>query len=86
MPSKKNKGKWCVYILECSDGKLYTGITSNLDNRIKQHNSGNGCKFTRCRIPIQLLYKKAVSSRIEALKQEFAIKRLPRKKKLELIG
>ena len=78
--------RWNIYIIECSDGKLYTGITSDLKRRVKQHNSGNGCKFTRCRIPVKLLYAEKASGRPEALKREAQIKKLPRQKKLELIG
>jgi putative endonuclease len=76
---------WHVYIIECKDGKLYTGITNNLERRIKEHNSGNGCRFTRCRTPIKLLYSENSYTRPQALKREIQIKRLPRKKKLALI-
>lgn len=76
---------WQIYIIECKDGKLYTGITNNLNRRVKQHNSGNGGKFTKCRIPVKLLYSEKSSSRSAALKREVQIKRLPRPKKLKLI-
>lgn len=76
---------WHVYIIECSDGKLYTGITNNLKRRIRDHNSGIGCKFTKYRIPVILRYSKRVNSRSEASKEEARIKALPRPKKIELI-
>lgn len=76
---------WYIYIIECSDGKLYTGISKNLKRRIEEHNSGNGCKFTRCRIPVKLRYQGRVKSRSEASKEEARIKALPRLKKIELL-
>ncbi|MBU1727316.1 MAG: GIY-YIG nuclease family protein [Candidatus Omnitrophica bacterium] len=77
---------WHVYIIECSDGKLYTGITSDLKRRIKEHNSGNGCRFTRCRTPVTLVYKEDLPTRSEALKREARIKHLARTKKCKLIA
>ena len=77
---------WYIYIIECFDSLLYTGITKDLKRRLKQHNSGNGGKFTKYRAPVKLAYNEKVRSRSIALKREAAIKRLPRKKKLELIG
>ena|SRR3989338_10355459 len=75
---------WHVYIIECKDGKLYTGITNNLERRIRDHNSGNGCRFTKYRIPVKLLHSEDCLTKSEALKREFKIKRQPREKKLEL--
>jgi len=77
---------WHIYIIECKDALLYTGITNNLDRRIKAHNSGNGCKFTKYRAPVKLVYAEKVRTKSQALKREVQIKRLPRKKKLELVG
>jgi len=77
---------WYIYIIECNDGKLYTGITNNLERRIKDHNSGNGCKFTKYRVPIKLLYSEKAFGRPAALKREARIKQLSRQKKFELIG
>lgn len=76
---------WYVYIMECKDGKLYTGITNNLERRIRDHNSGDGSKFTRCRIPVKLLYSKRVKNKPGALKREAWIKGLSRQGKLDLI-
>jgi len=61
---------WHIYIIECKDGKLYTGITNNLDRRIKQHNSGNGGRFTRYRSPVQLVYQEEAVGKCEALRRE----------------
>ncbi|OGX16054.1 MAG: hypothetical protein A2166_05435 [Omnitrophica WOR_2 bacterium RBG_13_41_10] len=76
---------WHVYIIKCKDSKLYTGITNNLEKRIKAHNSGHGGKFTKYRTPVELLYTEDCLNRPTALKREAQIKRLERKEKLALI-
>ena len=76
---------WHVYIIECKDTKLYTGITKDLKRRIQQHNSGNGCRFTKYRIPVELVHCEKLRTRSQALKREARIKSLSRKEKLELI-
>jgi len=76
---------WYVYIIECKDSKLYTGITNNLDKRIKAHNCGNGGRFTKYRAPVELLYSEDCLNRPAALKREVQIKRLERIEKLALI-
>jgi putative endonuclease len=76
---------WFVYIIECKDGKLYTGITNNLKRRIKDHNGGNGCRFTKYRCPVTLQYSRRVATKPAALKEEARIKRFPKTKKLALI-
>ncbi len=75
---------WIVYILECADQSLYTGITKNLDHRIKEHESGRGAKYTRGRAPFALLYTETHSSRSQALKREAEIKTFSRATKLRL--
>ncbi len=74
-----------IYILRCADGTLYTGYTTDLDRRVKQHKSGNGGRYTRTRTPIELVYSETFRSKHKAMQREISIKRLPRKKKLELI-
>lgn len=76
---------WFVYIIECKDGKLYTGITNNLERRIRDHNSGNGSRFTKYRVPVRLLYSEDCLSRQAALRREAQIKQLERAKKFALI-
>jgi putative endonuclease len=76
---------WYVYIIECKGSLLYTGITKNLKRRVGEHNRGDGCKFTRCRTPVKLVFNEKVASLSLALKREVAIKRLPRQMKLKLI-
>jgi putative endonuclease len=78
-------GEWLVYILECSDGSLYTGITNNLERRFKQHNNGKGAKYTRARTPLSIKGYKVIGSKSDAAKEEYRIKQLKRSDKLELI-
>ena len=75
-----------VYMLLCSDNTLYTGITNKLDNRIEVHNKGKGAKYTRCRLPVKYVYQEPIGSKSDALKREYAIKKLDRSKKLLLIN
>ena len=74
-----------VYILRCNDDSVYTGWTNNLEKRIKAHSDGKGAKYTRARVPVELVYFEVFEDKIEAMKREYAIKQLKRKEKLELI-
>jgi len=77
---------WKIYIVECSDGSFYTGITTDIDRRILEHNySLKAAKYTRSRRPVRLVYEESASNRSEASKREYAIKRLKRKNKSSLI-
>ncbi len=82
-----NKSSWFVYILRCADNTLYTGITTDVDNRIKQHNGvdNKGAKYTRNRQPVQLVYLEASDSRSDASKREFSIKSLKKPQKELLV-
>jgi len=75
---------WWVYIIECNDRKLYTGTTNNLKRRIREHNSGNGCRFTKYRIPVKLMYEEELPDKNIALLRESEIKGLTKAKKLLL--
>lgn len=76
---------WYIYIIKClKDDSLYTGITNNLEKRIKAHNSGKGAKYTKYRGPVQLLKYFQVNNKSDALKMEIKIKKLSRKNKLIL--
>jgi len=78
---------WFVYILRCSDGSLYTGVTTNLSRRVNEHNnSKKGAKYTRTRQPVQLVWSAECGSRSEAMKREASIKKLNRPKKLLLVN
>nr|CAA6803439.1 MAG: Endonuclease [uncultured Thiotrichaceae bacterium] len=77
---------WHTYILQCADGSLYTGVTTDLDRRIDEHNhSAKGAKYTRARRPVLLVYSEACQTRSAACSREFKIKQLTKKQKLELI-
>lgn len=77
---------WLVYMLECSDNSIYTGITNNLDKRLQKHQSGHGAKYLRGRLPIKLIYKEHFLNRSEATKRELYIKKLSKKEKRILIN
>ena len=78
---------WFVYILRCADDTLYTGVTTDTQRRVYQHNNTKaGAAYTRARRPVVLEFQLACSSRSTALKTEYAIKQLQRSQKLELIG
>lgn len=75
---------WQVYILECSDGSLYTGITNDLTKRILAHEQGLGAKYTRGRGPFNLIHQELFNNRSDATKREWEIKKLSRQKKFAL--
>ena len=79
---------WFVYILRCADGRLYTGITTDIERRINEHNdpgSKIGAKFTRDLQPVTLLYQQQLDDRSAATRREMEIKALRKKQKLALI-
>lgn len=76
---------WYVYILRCRDDTLYTGITDDVDRRLEAHNTGKGAKYTRGRGPATVVYREVCCSKGEALRREYAIKRLSRAEKLAMI-
>lgn len=81
----RRKGKFYVYIVECSDGSYYTGYTPALRNRIKLHNAGRGAKYTRDRRPVRLIWHRSYRYFKNAFLEEMRIKRLTRKQKEALI-
>ena len=76
---------WTVYMLECADGTLYTGITDDLGRRLRAHNEGRGAKYTRGRGPLKLRYLESVPDKSTALKREHALKQLRRSEKMAII-
>ena len=88
-PKKKGTetktGDWTVYILKCRGGRLYTGVTNDLEKRLAAHRSGRGARFTRAFAPVRLAWSRAGFTRSGALKREAAIKKLPRAAKEELL-
>ena len=75
-----------LYILECADKTLYTGITVDLERRVNEHNSSKlGAKYTKARRPVELIYSKEFRNRVTASREEARVKSLTRKEKLEII-
>jgi ribonuclease HI len=79
---KTEEKKWCVYVLKCRDGSLYTGITNDLEHRLKQHEAGKGSKYVRSRSPFELVRMIPCKDAGEARRLEYEMKRLTRKEKI----
>ncbi len=79
-----NNKMWYIYLVRCSDGTLYCGISKDVGKRVVAHNDGKGAKYTRSRGPVTLVYVEESEDKSSALKREIAIKRMPRKRKLAL--
>lgn len=75
-----------VYIVECKDGTLYTGWTTDIEKRLEKHNQGKGAKYTRSRAPVVLKHLEEFTSRQEAMQREWFIKSLVREEKLKIIA
>jgi len=78
----KKSRTWLVYILRCSDESLYTGMTNNIGRRFAAHNQGTAAKYTRSRRPVELMATSAKMNRIDAMRLEIKIKKLPKTKKI----
>jgi len=76
---------WKLYILRCSDGSLYTGITTDVEKRVAVHNSGKGAKYTRGRRPVELVYQEDCDDHSHALRRELKIKAMRKEEKYKLI-
>lgn len=74
-----------MYVLACSDGTLYTGYTTDIERRLKAHNSGKGAKYTKTRLPVTLLYHEPFESKQAAMKAEYAFKKKTRQQKLDFL-
>ena len=77
---------WSVYILRCADSTLYTGATTDVVRRVKEHNHKKGGACTMGRLPVKLIYQESYETQSQAFKREAQIKRWTRKKKLGLIA
>jgi len=82
---EKNANAWSLYILKCSDGSFYTGITTDLDRRLKMHQTGKASRYTRTRGPVEMLYSETCGDRSSALIRECEVKEWPRTKKEKLV-
>jgi putative endonuclease len=79
--------KWYVYILKCADNTLYTGVTTDLERRVNEHNhSPLGAKYTKPRRPVNLIYKETHTNRSEATKREVELKKMPKAEKQRLFA
>jgi len=78
--------RWLVYLLRCGDGSLYTGITNDLDKRLKAHAAGKASRYTRSRLPVALAYSERQPDKSRALRREAAIKQLRRAEKEQLVA
>ena len=88
-PADERKGyarKGYTYVRRCADGTLYCGWTNDLTARLAAHNSGKGAKYTKGRRPVQLAYYEEFETKEEAMKREYAIKRMSRKEKEKMMG
>ncbi|QLD89747.1 GIY-YIG nuclease family protein [Natronomonas salina] len=74
-----------VYVLECADGSLYTGYTTDLERRVAEHDAGDGAKYTRCRTPVELVHSESYDSRSAAMSREYEIKQFSRAEKERLV-
>lgn len=77
---------WYVYLLRCCDGSLYAGATNDVAGRLARHAAGKGARYTRSRLPVELVYRERTADRSAALRREAALKRLRRLDKLELVA
>jgi putative endonuclease len=89
-PEEKKDGldwlDYYVYMLKCCDNTFYTGYTKDIDNRLKQHRSGAGARYVRCRLPLELVYLERMIERKDAMHREREIKKMTRKQKEELVN
>ena len=83
---KKTAETWSLYILKCSDGSFYTGITNNLERRFKMHQAGKASRYTRSHGPVEMLYSETCGDRSSALIRECEVKEWSRKKKEAMIS
>ncbi len=73
--------RWYLYLMACSDGTFYTGITTDIARRLSEHNNGTASRYTRSRLPVKLIYQERCQNKSSALKKEYGIKALSRKEK-----
>ena len=75
-----------VYVLECDDGSYYTGYTTDLERRVREHERGDGAKYTRGRTPVEVVHVERYGSRSAAMSREYEIKQLTRREKERLVA
>lgn len=85
MAGAARPARWWVYLLRCGDGSLYAGATNDLGARVERHASGRGARYTRSRLPVELVWRERAADRGAALRREASLKRLRRAEKLALV-
>jgi putative endonuclease len=83
--TKKMEPRWFLYILKCKDNTFYTGITTDLERRLTQHNDGSASRYTRSRKPVKMVYNENCDGHSAALKRECEVKKLTREEKKRLV-
>lgn len=78
--------KWFLYLLECVDGSLYAGISTDVERRYAEHAAGKGARYTRAHPPVRLIAARGIGSRSQALRAELALKRVPRSGKVAALA
>ena len=79
-------GEHFVYVIECADGSLYTGYTTDVERRVAEHDTGDGAKYTRGRTPVELVHVESYTSRSAAMRREHEVKQLTRYEKERLVS
>ena len=86
IPAQTTEATWSLYILKCGDGSFYTGVTTDIDRRIREQEKGRASRFTRSRRPVVLVYQEKCGSRSQALSRECAVKSMGRQGKEDLVA
>jgi putative endonuclease len=86
LPAQPTSAPWSLYILRCSDGSFYAGVTTDIDRRFREHEEGRASRFTRTRRPVVLVYQEKCGSRSQALSRECAVKSMGRQRKEDLVA
>ena len=86
IPAPMTAATWSLYILRCGDGSFYTGVTTDIGRRFREHEAGRASRFTRTRRPVALVYQETCGSRSQALVRECAVKSLGRQGKEKLVA
>jgi putative endonuclease len=85
-PAPADAAVWSLYILRCGDGSFYTGVTTDIERRLRAHRDGKASRFTRTHRPVDLVYREECGTRSQALSRECAVKSLSRRKKEDLVA
>jgi putative endonuclease len=82
----KPRGEWNLYIAECADGSYYTGIAKDVEKRIEAHNLGKGARYTATHGPVKLVFQESQADYSAALRREYQVKTLPKKRKVQFVA